>query len=69
LCGSVAGAALADPTIDFARTARPLWLIFAGVGVLIFALGFYSTSPRGLRSAERLAPLIAGQPDGSPGAR
>ena len=64
LCGSVAGAALADPTIDFARTARPLWLLFAGVGVLIFALGIYSTSPRGLRSAERLAPLIAGQGGG-----
>ena len=46
----------------FARTARPLWLIFAGLGALIFALGFYSTSSRGLRSAARLAPLIAGQP-------
>jgi hypothetical protein len=28
--------------------------------VTIFVLGFYSTSPRALRSAERLAPLIAG---------
>lgn len=69
LCGSVAGAALADPTVDFARTARPLWLLFAGVGVLIFALGFYSTSPRGRRSAERLAPLIAGPPGGGADAR
>lgn len=60
LCGSVAGAALADPSVDFAQSARPLWLLFAGMGVLIFALGLYSTSPRGLRSAERLAPLIAG---------
>ena len=64
-----AGAALADPTIDFARTARPLWLLFAGVGLLIFALGYYSTSPRGLRSAERLAPLIAGPQGGSESAR
>ncbi|GJF08499.1 MFS transporter [Mycolicibacterium cyprinidarum] len=69
LCGSVAGAALADPTIDFARTARPLWLLFAGAGALIFALGFYSTSPRGLRSADRLAPLIAGAPDESQSVR
>ncbi|MCB0950197.1 MAG: MFS transporter [Mycobacterium sp.] len=67
LCGSVAGAALADPSVDFARAARPLWLLFAGVGVLIFALGFYSTSPHGLRSAERLAPLIAGPHGGSDG--
>ncbi|MCH9708305.1 MAG: DHA2 family efflux MFS transporter permease subunit [Actinomycetia bacterium] len=69
LCGSVAGAALADPTIDFARTSRPLWLLFAGVGVLIFTLGLYSTSPRGLRSAERLAPLIAGPRAGSENTR
>ena len=69
LCGSVAGAALADPTVDFARSARPLWVLFAAMGVLIFALGFYSTSPRGLRSAERLAPLIAGQQDSSATAR
>ncbi|MGD9619638.1 MAG: MFS transporter [Mycolicibacterium sp.] len=60
LCGSVAGAALADPRVDFARSSRPLWLLFAAMGVLIFALGLYSTSSRGLRSAERLAPLIAG---------
>ena len=26
----------------------------------IFAIGFYSTSPRALRSADRVAPLIAG---------
>ncbi len=34
--------------------------MFAGVGVLIFTLGVYSTSKRALRSAEHLAPLIAG---------
>lgn len=60
LCGSVAGAALADTNVDFAVSARPLWLVFAGVGVLIFGLGVYSTSKRALRSAEHLAPLIAG---------
>ena len=60
LCGSVAGAALATPGADFAAAARPLWLVCAGLGVTIFVLGFYSTSPRALRSAERLAPLIAG---------
>ncbi|BBX31828.1 efflux membrane protein [Mycolicibacterium mageritense DSM 44476 = CIP 104973] len=58
LCGSVAGAALADSHIDFAVAARPLWLIFAGLGVLIFVLGFVSTSPWALRTADRLAPLI-----------
>ncbi|SBS77756.1 Drug resistance transporter, EmrB/QacA subfamily [uncultured Mycobacterium sp.] len=60
LCGSVAGAALADSNVDFAVSARPLWLVFAGVGVLILTLGVYSTSGRALRSAEHLAPLIAG---------
>jgi MFS family permease len=60
LCGSLAGAALATPGADFAAAARPLWLVCAGLGVTIFVLGFYSTSPRALRSAERLAPLIAG---------
>ena len=49
-----------DTNVDFAVAARPLWLVFAGVGVLIFALGVYSTSGRALRSAEKLAPLIAG---------
>jgi EmrB/QacA subfamily drug resistance transporter len=60
LCGSVAGSALAIAGADFATAARPLWLVSAGLGVVILALGFYSTSPRALRSAERLAPLIAG---------
>jgi hypothetical protein len=60
LCGSVAGSALATAGSDFAVAARPLWLICAGLGVVIIALGIYSTSARALRSAERLAPLIAG---------
>jgi hypothetical protein len=33
--------------------------VFAGFGVVILVLGVLSTSPRGLRSAERLAPLVA----------
>ncbi len=60
LCGSVAGAALAMMGADFAVAARPLWLICAGFGLVILALGAYSTSARALRSAERLAPLVAG---------
>ena len=60
LCGSVAGAALATAGADFAVAARPLWLICTGLGMAILALGIYSTSARALRSAERLAPLVAG---------
>jgi EmrB/QacA subfamily drug resistance transporter len=60
LCGSVAGSALATAGADFAVAARPLWLICVGLGLAIFAIGFYSTSPRALRSADRVAPLIAG---------
>ena len=60
LCGSVAGSALAEVGTDFAVAARPLWLICAGLGLVIIALGVYSTSARALRSADRLAPLIAG---------
>ncbi|OBG19132.1 MFS transporter [Mycolicibacterium celeriflavum] len=59
LCGSVAGGALAATSTDFAVTARPLWLICAALGVLIIVLGFYSTSAKALRSADRLAPLVA----------
>jgi MFS family permease len=60
LCGSVVGSALATTGIDFAVAARPLWLICAGLGLVIIVLAVYSTSARALRSAERLAPLIAG---------
>lgn len=59
LCGSVAGSALAATGADFATAARPLWLICAALGVVITVLGFYSTSGRALRSADRLAPLVA----------
>ncbi|MET0896326.1 MAG: MFS transporter [Mycobacterium sp.] len=62
LCGSVAGSALASSEIDFSDAARPLWLVLAGFGLTILALGLFSTSKRALRSAERLAPLIAGRP-------
>ncbi|MGB2920001.1 MAG: MFS transporter [Mycobacterium sp.] len=60
LCGSVAGSALAMDGTDFAAAARPLWFICAALGLVILSLGLLSTSQRGLRSAQRLAPLIAG---------
>jgi EmrB/QacA subfamily drug resistance transporter len=62
LCGSVAGSALAATGVDFAAAARPLWAVCAGLGVVVFALGLFSTSRRALRSADKLAPLIAGPP-------
>ena len=60
LCGSIAGAALARTGADFADSARPLWYVCVGLGVVITGIGLFSTSERALRSAERLAPLIAG---------
>ena len=60
LCGSVAGSALASTGSGFAAAARPLWLVCAALGVVITVLGIVSTSPWAQRSAERLAPLIAG---------
>ena len=60
LCGSVVGSALATTGVDFAVAARPLWLICAGLGVVILALALFSTSARALRSADLLAPLVAG---------
>lgn len=67
LCGSVAGAALAasadsavSGTGSFAASARPLWLVCVGLGVVVAVLGFVSTSPRAVDSAKRLAPLIEG---------
>ena len=41
LCGSVAGSALASTGTDFAVAARPLWLICAGLGLVILALGLF----------------------------
>jgi EmrB/QacA subfamily drug resistance transporter len=69
LCGSVAGSALAIAGTDFAAAAKPLWFVCAGLGVVILALGLYSTSPRALRSAARLAPLVAGSHAQFEGAR
>ena len=60
LCGSVAGAAIAHTGTDFAAAARPLWFVCVGLGVVITALGLFATSERAVQSAERLAPLIAG---------
>ncbi len=61
LCASVAGSALSATGVAFGTAARPLWFVLAGLGLVILALGVYSTSPRALRSAERLAPLIEGR--------
>ncbi|BBX20307.1 MFS transporter [Mycolicibacterium duvalii] len=60
VCGSVAGTAMATGGTDFAAASRPLWFMCAGLGVLIFVLGLFSTSRRALRSAQRLAPLVSG---------
>jgi EmrB/QacA subfamily drug resistance transporter len=60
LCGSLTGAALTHVGVDFAAAARPLWFACIGFGVVILVLGWFSTSPRAIRSAERLAPLIEG---------
>lgn len=62
LCGSIAGSALAGTGVDFAAQTAPLWWLCVGIGVAVTALGFVSTAPRALRSAERLAPLIESQP-------
>jgi EmrB/QacA subfamily drug resistance transporter len=58
LCGSLTGTALTHVDADFAAAARPLWFVCVALGVVVFALGFYSTTRRAVRSAERLAPLI-----------
>ncbi|OBK81627.1 MFS transporter [Mycobacterium sp. 1164985.4] len=58
LCGSVAGGALVAMGPDFAVVTRPLWFICAALGVAIIVLGWYSTSGRALRSADRLEPLV-----------
>ncbi len=60
LCGSVAARAIDTPGMDFTTAARPLWIVCAILGMAVTALGIYSTSPRAIRSADRLAPLIAG---------
>ena len=60
LCGSLAGAALTASTAQYTADARPLWLTSAMLGLAITTLAIWSTSRRAIRSAERLAPLIAG---------
>ena len=60
LCGSIAGSALIHIGSDFAVATRPLWFMCVGIGIVVTALGFFATTPKAIRSAERLAPLIAG---------
>jgi EmrB/QacA subfamily drug resistance transporter len=60
LCGSLAGAALTASTAQYTADARPLWMMCAMLGLAITALAIWSTSRPAIRSAERLAPLIAG---------
>jgi predicted MFS family arabinose efflux permease len=60
LCGSLAGATLTASTAQYTADARPLWLLCTTLGLGMTALGIWSTSLHAIRSAERLAPLIAG---------
>jgi EmrB/QacA subfamily drug resistance transporter len=60
LCGSLAGAALTASAAQYTTDARPLWLMCAMLGLVITTLAVWSTSRPAIRSAERLAPLIAG---------
>jgi EmrB/QacA subfamily drug resistance transporter len=60
LCGSLAGAALTASAAQYTADARPLWLMSVALGLAITALAVWSTSRPAIRSAERLAPLIAG---------
>jgi hypothetical protein len=68
LCGSLAGAALTASTAQYTADARPLWLMCALLGLAITALAIWSTSRPAIRSAERLAPLIAGPAERQEGA-
>jgi EmrB/QacA subfamily drug resistance transporter len=68
LCGSLAGAALTASTARYTADARPLWLMCALLGLAITALALWSTSRPAIRSAERLAPLIAGPAERQEGA-
>ena len=60
LCGSLAGAALTAGPSHYTADARPLWLLCAILGLGMTTLGIWSTSRHAIRSADRLAPLIAG---------
>ena len=59
LCGSIAASAITAPGATFVADARPLWIVCAGLGLIVLGLGLYSTTPRALRSAQRLVPLVA----------
>lgn len=61
LCGSVTGTTLLSSGVDFIAAARPLWFVCVALGVVIIVLGFVSTAPRALASAQRLVPLIEGK--------
>ncbi len=62
LCGSVAGAAMADGGAGFAAAAHPMWFVCIALGLVILANGLFATSQRAARSAERLAVLVEGAP-------
>jgi EmrB/QacA subfamily drug resistance transporter len=68
LCGSLAGAALTASGAQYTVDARPLWLMCATLGLVITVLAVWSTSGSAIRSAERLAPLIAGPTERQEGA-
>jgi EmrB/QacA subfamily drug resistance transporter len=68
LCGSLAGAALTASAGQYTADARPLWLMCTALGLAITTLAIWSTSRPAIRSAERLAPLIAGPPARQEGA-
>jgi EmrB/QacA subfamily drug resistance transporter len=68
LCGSLAGAALTASSAQYTADARPLWMMCAVLGVVTITLAIWSTSRPAIRSAERLAPLIAGSPPRQEGA-
>jgi MFS family permease len=60
LCGSLAAAAMTAGRGQYTADVRPLWLTCAALALCITVLAIFSTSQRALRSAERLAPLVAG---------
>ena len=69
LSGSIAAPAIAGLGSSFVADSRALWIVCAGLGLVVLVLGLYSTSPRAIRSAERLAPLIAQPGRGNADAR
>src|SRR5882757_8395406 len=65
----VSGTLITAATVMLTRltATTPVWMLLTisaviGLGLAIIALGLYSTSPRAVRSADRLAPLVAGLP-------